>query len=83
MGVNQDGNSVIYLSHEFYTWEEFADNNKDLFESDVVSWENELEDIITLCTDFYIVEFIEDNSKCGSTKGIVYPDEMNKISFPR
>lgn len=83
LGVNQDGNSVIYLSHKFYTWEEFMHNNRDLFESDVVSWENDLEEILTICTDFYIIEFIDDNSKCGSTKGIVYPDEMNKISFPR
>jgi len=83
LGTNEDGNSVIYLSHKFYTWEEFSNNNADIFDSDALLWESDLEQICDLNTDFYLIEFIEDNSKCGSTKGIIYSDEMNKISFPR
>lgn len=82
LGTNEAGNSVIYLSHEFYTWQEFEENNAELFQSDVLQWENDYEEIANLYTDFYIVEFIEDNSKCGSTKGVVYSEVMNQIRYP-
>lgn len=81
IGTNREGNSIIYLSHEFVPWSELRKNNLGIFNSDARDWDSELDEVCNTDKDFYLLEIIEDNSKCGSTSAIVYSNRLNTISY--
>jgi len=81
IGTNREGNSIIYLSHEFIPWSELRKNNREIFNSDARDWDSELDEVCNTDRDFYLLEIIQDNSMCGSTRAIMYSNRLNTISY--
>ena len=68
---NEEDDDIIIVDHYFVPWVEFESNNEEIFDSGWAEWEDSVAYSIGIKEDFYIVDVILDNSKCGSVKGFV------------